>query len=55
MSRVERSEKVFASEEEARSFATKWEKDMWAYDGFASVYQRDGQWVVALSSRDSCD
>lgn len=55
MSRKETRERVFAAEDEASAFAAKWRKDMWAYDGSTQVYQRDGQWVVEMTSRDSCD
>lgn len=55
LSKIERSEKVFATEEEAQEFATKWRRDMWAYDGSTTVYQQDGQWIVYMRYRDSCD
>lgn len=55
MARLERSEKVFVTEEEAQEFAAKWRRDMWAYDGSTQVYERDGQWVVVMTNRDSCD
>lgn len=55
MSRRVDQERTFETQEAATAFADKWRKDMWAYDGSTQVYQRDGQWVVAMSSRDSCD
>lgn len=55
MSNIERSEKVFATEDEAVAFAKKWRADMWAYDGSANVYQCGDQWIVAMTNRDSCD
>jgi hypothetical protein len=55
MAKLERSEKVFATEEEAHAFATEWRQKMWGYDGSTQVYQRDGQWVVVMTNWDSCD
>ena len=55
MSRKETQERVFENKAEAVAFADKWRQDMWAYDGSTQVYERDGQWIVYMSSRDSCD
>jgi hypothetical protein len=53
----DRSEKVFASEEEAQSYALQYRRDYWAYDPIIRVYQRktDGKWIADIDQRSSCD
>ncbi len=55
MSRLERDQRVFATEQEARAYAADFDKRMWAYDGLSRVYQRGDQWIVDTTCRDSCD
>lgn len=49
--------KTFEGEDEARAFAAQFNKDFWAYDGSATVWQEmaTGKWKVSTRMRDSCD
>ena len=48
---------TYATEGEARTYATAYRRDFWGYDGAARVYPctLTGKWVVMTSRYTSCD
>lgn len=57
MSRETSETRTFEGEGEARAFAQRMERDFWAYDASATVWQEmsSGKWKVSVRMRDSCD